>query len=331
VNAFWLLTKLRIFDVLRSRSSLGFFLALPLLVMIATSFVFKNGHPFERRTLVLVGDVSEPALANVDGLRLERAPSLRVAEEMLRTHIASAVLVRRDNALTLLTTRQERIFAEGLQARARSTEIALLPDADWGYVHYLFPGLLAFTVLFSGLFGTGYTLALYRQNLFLKKLATTPLRKRSFIGALLISRGLLVLVQVALLVLTMVLGFAMPWTVGSMLRTFAVCALGLGTFLGLGFALACLIRGAEILADILSAISAPLVLLSEMFFPLHSLPAPLATLGAALPSTQLVRLLRSVLLYDESGEALWLGMAILGAWALSSFALSFKLFKWTGT
>jgi ABC-2 type transport system permease protein len=329
MSAFSLLIRMRILDVLRSRSSLGFFLALPLLVMIGTSFVFKNGHPFEQRTLVLVGDVPDSAFANLDGVHLERAPSQRMAEEMLRAHIASAILVRRDNTLELVTTRYERIFAEGLQARASSIQLRVLPDADWGYVHYLFPGLLAFTVLFSGLFGTGYTLALYRQNLFLKKLATTPLRKRSFIGALLASRALLVLVQIVLLLGTMVLGFSLPWTVASMLRTLAVCALGLGTFLGLGFALACLIRGSELLADILSAVSAPLILLSEMFFPLHSLPAPLARVGSLLPSTQLVRLLRSVLLYDESGAALLPGVAILSTWALLSFALSFKLFKWT--
>lgn len=47
----------------------------------------------------------------------------------------------------------------------------------WGYVHYLFPGLLTFSVLLAGLFGMGYGMVRFRATLLLKKLATTPLSR----------------------------------------------------------------------------------------------------------------------------------------------------------
>src|SRR5262249_28318955 len=56
VRALLLLTRLRLLDVLRSRASAGFMLVFPVALLLVSGVVFLEGHPFERRTLVVVDE-----------------------------------------------------------------------------------------------------------------------------------------------------------------------------------------------------------------------------------------------------------------------------------
>jgi hypothetical protein len=59
------------------------------------------------------------------------------------------------------------------------------------------------------------------------------------------------------------------------------------------------------------------------------LPAPLPTLASLLPSTQMVRLTRSVLLYGMTDVSILMpGIAILAAWAAITYAASVRAFRW---
>jgi ABC-type polysaccharide/polyol phosphate export permease len=73
----------------------------------------------------------------------------------------------------------------------------------------------------------------------------------------------------------------------------------------------------------------PLVFFSEIFFSVDELPLPLARFAAALPSTQLVRMIRAVVLYGErSPSTLATGAAILVGWTVLTFAVSVNRFRW---
>src|SRR6185369_3953673 len=97
-----------------------------------------------------------------------------------------------------------------------------------------------------------------------------------------------------------------------------------------GFALACVIETEGLMLDVINAMTAPMVLLSEIFFPLSELPAPLPAVASLLPSTQMVRLTRDVLVYGVTdASALLPGMAILGVWAVVTYGASVAAFRWT--
>lgn len=199
----------------------------------------------------------------------------------------------------------------------------------WGYVHHLLPGLVAFTVLVSGLFGMGYPMLRYRQNQFLKKLALTPLPRSTFVAAQLCARALLTLAQLAVLLGVAAVAFDLPLAPARIAWLLGLAVLGLLTFMGLGFALACVLKSDALMADAISALLTPFVLLSEMFFPASELPAPLPAVAAALPSTQLVRLGRAVLLDGATdAAALGPGVLVLCAWCVITFAVSVRFFKW---
>jgi ABC-2 type transport system permease protein len=326
---------------MRNRSSAAFVLLFPVLLTLVVGFVFMHGHPFEKRYVAIVsegeGDAaiarSIEALAPFEEVRVGRERSLAEAVGKLRARMASAVVMRGEGErVRIVVGPRDQLFGRGLAgALPVQAELDVLEVPRWGYVHYLFPGLLTFSVMLSGLFGMGYPMALYRQNLFLKKLATTPLPRITFVAAQVAARTLLVLAQIALLVLAAWGGFGMHFSVASLAWLFLIATLGLFVFLGAGFALACAIENADLVVDVISAVNMPLVFLSEIFFPLEALPRLLEVVGGILPSTQMVRLIRAVLLYEvrDAGE-LFVGCGVLALWAAASFAVSLRAFKWHG-
>jgi ABC-type multidrug transport system permease subunit len=196
-------------------------------------------------------------------------------------------------------------------------------------MHYLFPGMLALAVVLTGLYGMGVTMVRYRATQLLKKLSTTPLPRSTFVAAQLTARTALVLAQTALMGLAAWLVFGLPLSPASFAWLLGLTALGLITFMGAGFALACVIRVDSNMQDVINTITGPLVLLSEIFFSADELPGPLPVLAAALPSTQLVRALRAVLLEGEVGAAVLApGILVMLGWLVATFVVSVAVFRW---
>jgi ABC-type polysaccharide/polyol phosphate export permease len=332
MRAFLILVKLRLLDVTR-RPVAGFFiLILPVLLLLVVGGIFANGHPFERHRVSLVApdDPAEATLARLPGLRLRHEAGERAALGALQSRMTEAALVRGDAGARLLVRRDDELFGRGLAAAIPGgAALEIVPAPRWGYLHYLFPGMLALSVVLTGLYGMGGTMVRYRATQFLKKLSTTPLPRSTFVGAQLAARTALSLAQTVLMLLAAWAVFEMPLSAPGAAWLFGVTALGLLTFMGAGFALACVIRAEGHMQDVINAITGPLVLLSEVFFPAEELPGPLPAIAAALPSTQMVRLIRAVLLQDETRlAALGPGLANVTAWMVVMFAASLFAFRW---
>src|SRR5262249_52898736 len=157
-------------------------------------------------------------------------------------------------------------------------------------------GIVTWTILVNGLLGMGYAMAHYRRNGFLRKLGTTPLPRASFVAAQIGARSAIVFVQLALLALVARLAFGLPLAPAACAWAALIAVIGLAVFAGAGFAIAASIRDESSVAEAANATTAVLLLLSEVFFPIDELPRPLALVAGLLPSTELVRLLRGVLL-----------------------------------
>jgi len=336
VTAFWALARLRTLDVLRSRSSAIFVLLFPMLLLLLVGFVFQKGHPFEQRTVVIVDAAGGPgpseAFAAFDEIVVEHARSEAEALGKLRAKMASAVVVvpAGDEPSRLLVGPREQVLGRGLVGLLPpGTRLETVEASSWGYVHFLFPGMLTFSVMLSGLFATGYTLVLYRQNRFLKKLATTPMPKLVFVLALVAGRALLVLLQIVLVIAAAALAFDVPFSASSAASTVGISMAGFLAFLGVGLVLAAVIESESLVVDLVSAVNVPLVFFSEIFFPLAALPDPLAAIGEALPSTAMVRLVRGVVLYGgvPTGELAW-SLGVIALWAVATFAIGLARFRW---
>ncbi|HEY8073542.1 MAG TPA: hypothetical protein VIF62_05520, partial [Labilithrix sp.] len=89
------LVRIRLSEVFRRPSTAFWFFVLPSLLVFLVAIVFRNGHPFERRVVVVVGDAPalEAKLAPhvvADRVRVEHLPSEELAMARLKTRAASA-------------------------------------------------------------------------------------------------------------------------------------------------------------------------------------------------------------------------------------------------
>jgi len=326
---------MRVLDVTRSVGASIAFFGLPLIILLVLALVFAHGHPFESKSVAVVAATAElgsvrAALNGRSELRLEVEVSEAVARRKLEVRAVEAVIVAAPAAAPrVLVGARAGIWGRGLAALLpNSASFAEVAISDFGYLHYLFPGLLCTSVMFAGLYGMGYAMARYRQNSFLKKLSTTPLARTTFVLAQVLGRGSLVVVQVALLLCAGLVAFALPAPLGGMLSAGVVTLLGLLVFSGIGFALACVIRTEAVLNDVISALTLPITLFSGMFFPIDVLPRPLFELCRRLPSTLMVDAARATLLYGASLASVAPALLGLLLWGIAAFSLSMRVFRW---
>jgi ABC-2 type transport system permease protein len=337
VRALLVLLRLRLLEVVRSRSTTFFFLGMPLCLLLVLAGVFARGHPFEEERVVVVAGSFSPArqsslladLRALEAVRVEVVGERAVGDRKLRARIASALIVADDRGdPRVITSARRGLLARGLAAAIGAPPPTVEPMSPWGYVHYLFPGVLVFSALVAGLFGMGHHLLVLRSSGFLRKLATTPLPRSTFVLALVGGRSLLVLVQAAVLLLAGHLFLGLALSPASLPPTFALLLLGTVTFHGAGFALACVVQDEAAMVDAISAFTTPLVVMSEVFFPVDVLPAPLSQVAAALPTTQLVRALRSVVVFEEPASAVAGSALVLGLWCAGTFLAGVLAFRW---
>jgi ABC-type polysaccharide/polyol phosphate export permease len=105
--------------------------------------------------------------------------------------------------------------------------------------------------------------------------------------------------------------------------------LGALAFAGIGLLVGSRATTTEAVSGIMNLVMMPMWLLSGVFFSSDRFPASIQPLIQALPLTQLVSALRRILL---EGAGLWdvsAALAVLAAWAVVTFMLALRLFRWT--
>lgn len=336
MKALRVLVRIRLAEIVRRPGGAFWFFALPLLLIGIFSLVFQDGHPFERRRVAVVGPATKMAevrslLADPvakGGITLREVDSEQAAHARLETRDVSAVVFSEPTPKRVVVGEREAVFGRGLVAVLGDAKLETTPLPAIGYVRFLVPGMLAQCVVLAGLFGMGYAMVRYRQSRFLRKLATTPLSRAEFVLSQVVARIVLVVLQLVVILLVVRLAFGIPLSVSGVLGVVVVGAVGLVTFMGIGFLVSSVVKTEDVVVDIINAVSVPIALLSETFFSLEELPRPLALIASALPSTQMVRAMRAVLLHGEATMVIATPIAILLGWAAVSFVLAVKVFDW---
>ena len=334
MKALRVLVRIRLAEIVRRPGGAFWFFALPLLLIGIFSLVFQDGHPFERRRVAVVGPMTEvqarlAAPIATGGITLRAVESDASARARLETRDVSAIVHAGERgALRVMVGERESVFGQGLVVVLGDAKLETVPLPAIGYVRFLVPGMLAQCVVLAGLFGMGYAMVRYRQSRFLRKLATTPLSRVEFVLSQIVARVVLVVLQLLVILVVVRFAFGIPLSVSGVVGVVVVGAVGLVTFMGIGFLVSCVVKTEDVVVDIINAVSVPIALLSETFFSLEELPRPLAILASALPSTQIVRAMRAVLLHGEATMVIATPIAILLGWAAASFVLAVKVFDW---
>lgn len=198
--------------------------------------------------------------------------------------------------------------------------VALAPGTS--YTQYIFPGVIAMTVLMTSLM-SGLGLVWDREFGFLKEVMVAP-----------VSRSGIVLGKIAggatagggqgliLLVLAPLIGIKLtPMMVIMLLLIMLLCAFALG---GMGVLVASRMRSIEAFGGVMQLIIWPMIFLSGIFFPVSNLPTWMNILVKINPVSYIVDSIRQVILTTNNTASLPPGASPL---SLSLFGRHFSLLE----
>ena len=195
------------------------------------------------------------------------------------------------------------------------------------YIDFLIPGLMGLNLMGGGLWGVGFVIVDMRVRKLLKRLLATPMRRSDFLLSILVSRVVFLVPEMLLLALAGYLMFQTPVR-GHVLTLVLVILVGGSTFAGLGLLVASRSQNTETVSGLINLFMLPMWMLCGTFFSAKRFPDYLQPLIQALPLTQLNEALREVMLEGASLAGVASRLAILAGWAVVSFALALKWFRW---
>jgi len=355
MRSFWVTVQMGLRMYLRDRGAVFWGIVFPLILMTLIGLAFgRTGSP---TFAVAVVDQSGGLLGRGVLVGLRQVPVLRV-EEAADTDAALARL--RAGRLTLVivvpaasSTAPIRAFFD--QARVTDSQMALMilerfvaeanlrlagaPQAlrlqatgvagriEVRFFDFLLPGILAMTVMQTGLSGVTWVVATYRQRLILKRILATPAHPAAFLGGLVGRYTLTSLFQMAVIMLVAVLAFHAR-IAGSLLTLGALIVMGTLVFVGMGFAISTIAKSPEAANLLGSAISFPMMFLAGTFWPKDFMPKAMQPVIGLLPLTPLVDVMRGVATRGDPLTSYLPGLAYLAAWGAVSLLVAARRFKW---
>lgn len=355
------LTKASIKMFLRNRQALFFTLFMPFLIMVI--FGMLN---FEGSTTIKLGVVADqPTEATQQFVeQLKNVPAFKITEGDAATLRATledgdldmiAVLPSdliptgqpsgEPKTITVLISNSRQIQAQtGISVMRQvldqtTLQIAQAPKLfdiqtqnidtrDFRYIAWLLPGIVAIAIMQMSVFSVSFVFVDYKEKGILKRLLATPLKPYQFVGANVITRLLIALVQTAILIGLGIVFFKIT-VVGSWFLIALIALLGAVMFLGLGFAISGFAKTVETVPAVANLIIFPQFFLAETFFPIDNMPAWLAGIVQYLPLSYFSTSLRAVMTEgagfgDVATSLLWmLGWAVVLV-GLAVYTFSFE-------
>ena len=185
------------------------------------------------------------------------------------------------------------------------------------------PGVLALAVMSTAFTAQAIATGFDRRSGALKFLGATPLQRSGLIWSRTLTTLTMLAVQFTILIgLALFLGWRPE---GPLWSALVLVLAGTAAFSTLGLALAGTLRAEATLAAA-NGIYLLLLLGGGVVVPLDDMPAPLATVGALLPSGALGEGLREIL---AAGEIMpWPRLLVLLAWAALGSIVAVRTFRW---
>ncbi len=294
-------------EFIRDRSSLGWSLLFPFLVIAGFSLMF-SGRVSQTYKVGMVGD---PGRMSED-----RA---QVVERFERTRFVETVKIQsRDDAIEKLSRHSldmvfdletfeywvsdsspgsytvEKMLLASEKPDHNTFKRSTVQGREIPYVEWLFPGILGMNMMFSGLFGVGYVVVHYRKNGVLKRLSASPMKAWEYLISQVLSRVVIMFSTTAIVFAGCVLLYRFPCR-GSYLLLFLVFLLGSFSMISLGLLVAARLTSEELAGGLLNLISWPMMFLSGVWFSLEGSKPWVQSVSNIFPLTHLIESARLVM------------------------------------
>ena len=334
---FFAVFKARNIEFFRDKSSLGWNLFFPILLLVGFSFIFsgdgraayKIGLLVEQSKIEQLNESeAQTALTqlrfidfiNYDDLTLAKAKLSHHSLDLLVDYNEKRYWINEESSKSYLV---EKIFL-GQQAgftRLQSSGKSIR------YVDWVLPGILGMNMMFSCLFGVGYVIVRYRKNSVLKRLKATPLSAFEFVSAQLLSR-LFIVMFMSTVVYSGCNVFFDFFMMGSYVDLFIIGALGGFCLISLGLLVASRSKSDELIGGLLNVTSWPMMMLSGVWFSLEGAPNALKVLADFMPLTHLVAGARAIITEGATLNDISFHINILLLMSSVFLILGSYLFSW---
>ena len=213
---------------------------------------------------------------------------------------------------------------------AIETHEATISGRKYNYIDFLLPGMLGFSLLSSGVFGTAFVFLSLRITLVIKRFFATPVKKYSIVLGEAIARLIFSWIGALFIILVghFFFGFTLIHGVVTVINMLILSAIGLIVFMGFGFIISGLAKNESSVPPIANVITLPQFLLSGTFFSTSAFPGWLQHLSDILPLTYLNIAMRNVAFEGASLFDVTHQLLILGIWFLVVYGVAVKTFRW---
>ncbi len=199
--------------------------------------------------------------------------------------------------------------------------------ADVSFMDAFVPGIVAMSLMNSGIIGLSTAFVNYRERGILRRIKVTPFPLTSFILARIFSQLIMAVAQSVILV-------GLAWALfglhlrGNPLLILLALIVGSLAFLAIGFAISGIAPNAETAASYANLITFPMLFLSGIFFSLDTAPAWLRPITRILPLPYLVDALRAPMTHGRGLAAMWPDLLVLLAVFAAAMVIAVRFFRW---
>src|ERR1700675_4823562 len=329
----------RLLELKREPEVVFWVFVFPLLLALGLGIAFRNKPADAVRVAIVEGTGSQDAealLARSPHHELFKIRTLNADEAQKGFRLGKFDLVIEPDGKGCLEYRYDPARPESVLAKAEvndalqsaagrkdvlATKALTSSEPGSRYIDFLIPGLLGMNLMNSGMWGIGFALVDMRQRKLLKRFVGTPMRRGDFLLALMSSRLVLMVIEIALLLTLGALVFHMK-VLGSVFAILLVGAVGALAFGGIGLLTAGRAQKIESVSGLMNLVMMPMWIFSGVFFSSERFPAMLQPIIKLLPLPALKDALRATILQSASLGAQSGRILILLAWGGISFALA---------
>jgi len=341
-NGFWdrslvQLTFARFRLFFREPEAIFWIFVFPILLAFGLGIAFRNQPP-EVPRIGVVGNNLAKALRSGKDLSvktMDRAGgelALKTGRiQLLAISTPNGVIYRYDD--TNPDSRIARLVTDrALQASSGQPEPFktindLMREPGSRYIDFVVPGLLGMNLMGSAIWGVGLAIVDFRQKKLLKRLVASPMRRWQYLAAFVLSRLLMLPVEVVAFLAFAVFVFGVPLR-GSLWQLAVLCIIASLSFNALGLLTASRARTMEAVSGLMNLVMLPMWILSGIFFSADRFPGVVQPFIRALPLTAVIDALRANMLQGTGFTQLHWQLAVMAAWFVIPFFLALRLFRW---
>lgn len=195
------------------------------------------------------------------------------------------------------------------------------------FIDYFVPGILAMSIMNSGIIGLATSFVTYRERGILRRIRVTPFPLSSFLLAKVLAQMIQIVIQALILVGLAWMLFGMNPR-GNPLLILGIIIIGSLAFLAIGFAISSIAQNAETAASYANLITFPMLFLSGIFFAVDTVPGWLQPLLKIMPLAYLVDALRQPMTLGRGLSDVWIDLAVLAATFVLALAIAVRFFRW---